>query len=245
MDSSKCINLPVGIDNVEVRDRLYYNKYQYRATFCMFGIRRTSFCRSEEEFDWHITNLLSNGWTTDSQRREIKRYNRLALDRWILWRTMAKKSITVRIEGDTASVFSNDLNLLKSLDSISNDRVTYTQAKTGRVVAGVKYFSRQPAYQYRVYMKQRRLTPSLRTIMSDFFEFHKVGSDEDKPLVSPSDSLIIHVKQEAAIYWRSDWLQTHHFIDFDDESTMTMMVLKFGELLGEHYRLEKRQPLAD
>ena len=40
--------------------------------------------------------------------------------------------------------------------------------------------------------------------------------------------------------WRQRWTSSSHFIDYDDESTLSYLALIHGDMLGKRYKLEKR-----
>jgi hypothetical protein len=250
MDLSKYNNLPEGVDKIEDRDIVFYNKYEYRANVHLKGIRRTYFCDTPRDLDERINDLVTSTptWYNDHayikrMREEAKTYDMQALYAWINWRHSAGKSVMVRIEGDKAAVFSNDLAFLHTLDQVAPGNVQYTQARTGVRVAGIKYFARQPKHNYRIYLKGREAKEESKKLIREFLQFYKKQARGKKPIIEASSSLesVIKDRDGFNVKWLHGWFQTHHYIDYDDEKLLTMMVLKFGELLGKGYKLEKRE----
>ena len=40
--------------------------------------------------------------------------------------------------------------------------------------------------------------------------------------------------------WKYRYTNANHFIEYDDESTLSYLALMHGEILGKRYKLEKR-----
>ena len=40
--------------------------------------------------------------------------------------------------------------------------------------------------------------------------------------------------------WNTNYLSSHYYLDFDQESTDTLFSLMFGNLIGKRYKLEKQ-----
>jgi hypothetical protein len=250
MDLSKYNNLPNGVDKIEDRDIIFYNKYEYRATVNLAGIRRTYYCDTHQDLDQRIvdmTNQNLNNWYNDNvyakrMREEVKSYDVPALYRWIDWKVTTDKSVMIRMEGDKAAVFSNDLAFLHTLDQVAPGNVTYTQARTGVRIAGIKYFARKPKYSHRIYLKTREAKDDAKKLISDFLKFYKPKKGKP-PVIQASSSLtaMLDETRHSKSYWYHGWFQSHHYIDYDDEKMLTLMILKFGEFLGKGFKLEKRE----
>ena len=44
--------------------------------------------------------------------------------------------------------------------------------------------------------------------------------------------------------WRIQYLSSHFFVDYDDESMLSYLSLFFGTLIGKKYKLEKQADIA-
>ena len=44
--------------------------------------------------------------------------------------------------------------------------------------------------------------------------------------------------------WRYRWTNGNHSIDYDNESTLSYLMLMYGHILGKRYKLEKRPELV-
>jgi hypothetical protein len=229
-----------GIDFYEYRDQLYYNKYEYRARFTLVGVRYTWYIKDDiqELVDRLDAPAIGLNYHRINYERDEVRENLPKLEAFIKWRndTKKKKTSSIRIEHNTVAVFSNDLNDLKDIENaISDIVVDYTQTQLSNFI-GVKYFVRQPKHKFRVYLKSKRVESSFAEDLASLFK-------KDTELY-PCDSLKYWVKGSITnsnqYSWRYRFSNATHFIDYDDESTLSYLALLHGDMLGKRYKLEKR-----
>ena len=225
------VNAPViKVDN---RETLYYGKYRYRARLKLFGLNRTYQAKS-------IIDVLER----------IRKYGRDkdntidvdSIDRFINWRNKhassdnkSEKQAMIRIESMTAGVFSNDLELLQTLEFIAGaDCVDYTEVDTS-VPTGIKYFVKKPQYNYRLYLKSKRVNEKFVSELSRFIDRYK---DTDTVIV-PSEALANWLKGNVK-HWLYRYCSGHYYIEYNDESTHSLMGLMFGDMISRRFKLEKR-----
>lgn len=229
----KSVNDVANVDFYDYRDSPYFNKFEFRARITFLGIRRTYFSNSVDEFKSKIANKsLYHGLTKDEQKEVLA--NMDSFGRYFEFRDKVKKDKTcsIRVEADTCAIFSNDLQFLLELRKIDpNAKFDITQTQTANLV-GVKHFVKEPKHKYRVYLKSQR-------IPDDFRDKFKVFLDKNPKLV-PSPSLKGWLISARSHYWWSAWLSSTHFIDYDDDSTLSYLALMYGECIGRRYKLEKR-----
>jgi hypothetical protein len=228
-----------GVDFIDYRDSDYYNKYEYRARFNLVGVRYTWYLKTD------IQELI------DRLEAPAVGYNRIAHDRdeiienlprlanFLQWRNeiKKKKNCTIRIEHNTVAVFSNDLQELQNItNAIPDIELDYTQVEKSSFI-GIKYFSRKPKHNYRVYLKSRRVEGSFALALHEMFKKNK------KLYPCPSlkhwtkGSVLLSNNQ---VSWRYRFSSANHFIDYDDESILSYLALVHGDMLGKRYKLEKR-----
>jgi hypothetical protein len=110
-----------GIDFYDYRDSDYYGKYKYRVRFSLEGVRYAMY---EKNFDGLMKryNLLSGWKKIKDLDRPVVTENLEALGKFIDFRNMLKENNTgvVRIESNRISIFSNDLDLLKTSETIKD-----------------------------------------------------------------------------------------------------------------------------
>lgn len=225
------VNTPaIKVDN---RETLYYGKYRYRARLKLFGLNRTYQAKS-------IIDVLER----------IRKYGRHkdedidvdSIDRFINWRNKYaspdnnfEKQVIIRIESITAGVFSNDLQLLQTLEFIAGaEAVDYTEVDT-TIPTGVKYFVKTPKYNYRIYLKSKRVNDKF---ISDLNRFIERYTNTDTVIV-PSKALKKWLKGEVK-HWLHFYCSSHYCIEYNDESTHSLMGIMFGDMIKSRFKLEKR-----
>lgn len=230
-----------GVDLFDYRDELYYSKYQYRARYTVEGLRR-GYYWSPDEFETRLKNkqLWSHRHIAKDELAAIKQ-NLTAIKKILQFRDDHKKvkDVTIRMEGNTAAVFSNDLQALHlAFDGEPNAVVDYTEVQSLGYV-GIKTFVKEPKNKFRVYLKTRKPPDDFRE------KFGKILKANPKLKPSPAFKhwLKNHNSSYGYMYW-TQWLSSTHFIDYDDESYLSYLALIYGEFLGKKYKLEKRPDIV-
>jgi hypothetical protein len=223
-----------NIDYHEYKENTYYNKYMYRAKFSIPGLSHTYNVKDSKGL---MERVNATGYLRlRSDRKAMVLENKQMLVSYIDWRNAHKKQghITFRLEGDTASIYSNDLELLLTLKTITKE-VEITEVKLEQF-AGTKYYVRTPKHKYRIYLKTVYIKD--KTFITDLDNTLK----KNKELV-PSPSLkgwLRGYKNSHLYSWRYQYASGSHSIDYDNESTLSYLVLMYGDMLGKRYKLEKR-----
>ena len=229
-------NVP-GIDFYDYRDSDYYGKYKYRVRFSLEGVRYAMY---EKNFDGLMKryNILTGWKKIRDADRPVVTENLEALQKFIDFRNMLKENNTglVRIECSKIAIFSNDLALLKTSESIKDGiSYDYTEVQTNNFV-GIKSFVNDPRHKYRVYLKSKMIKNSFITQLDELLNRYKE--------LHPSPSLKYWIQgynnNAPSWSWRYRFTNPNHFIDYDDESTLSYLALMHGEYLGKLYKLEKR-----
>jgi hypothetical protein len=122
---------------------------------------------------------------------------------------------------------------LQALESIIGTRYSYdyTQVQTSEY-AGVKLFVNDPPNKYRVYLKSRRVADTFVDELKELLQ--------RTPTLRPSTALKSWLTGSNRFSWRYKFSSASHFIDYNDESTLSYLALIHGEMLGKKYKLEKR-----
>lgn len=228
-------NVP-NIDYHEYRDHEFYNKYKYRARFKFMGANFLYYAKTVEQWRTRIINKDNNwfaGRLTFKQKEDILSKQHV-VKKFLEFKLDAKKNeVTIRIEGNAISFFSNNLDLLLSIkDWDPTLKVDITECKLGEY-SGVKYFVRQPKNRYRVYLKSKRVTTDLIDQLKDMLEKHNS--------LKPSKGLEKWLKNIGRGTWRHRYCSSAYSIDYDDESMLSYLAICHGEILGKKYKLEKRE----
>jgi hypothetical protein len=243
MDSSMLL-----VDTVEQRNTLYYNKYKYRARLRLVGLNRTWYARNMTEFVERLEHLKKDAadlWTRPYYAVHTKDLNEIdvyAIEKYIDWRNRyftpvnkIDKKVLIRIEHNIASVFSNDLALLYTLESITGkDSVTYTEVDTC-VPNGYKYFKNEPKHKYRVYLKTKyNIDEKFREDLIKLFDRYK----NTNTVLVPSLALRKWLRPDKH-KWTQRHCSSHFFIDYDEESTNTLIGIMIGDMISRRFVLEK------
>ena len=232
-----------GVDYIDHRDILYYNKYKYRAQLNIYGLRRASFCSSIEKLidrlEYKAPNHGISIYYSEIPKHEVELiYENIdKLSKYMDWAKARKKdkAATIRLEHNNAGIFSNDLSLLQTLYDIfdgDTDKVTITEARCNDFV-GVKTFVNEPKHKFRVYMRNKVVNNDFRLGVKNILKTNKKS-------LFPSPSFKYWLNDDVQSPWRNRYLSSSYFIDYDDESMLSYLALMHGECLGIRYKLEKR-----
>ena len=222
-----------GIDYYEYREYDYWDKFKYRARCKLPGVRFTYYAKNIEEWKERV-NKGSYGFRSrlsDKEKDEMLQHE-TTIEKFLELKKEFKtsKKGTIRIEGDITAVFSNDLQFLHSLKTWMNN-IDFTEVQKSEF-AGVKQFVNEPAHKYRIYLKSKRIDNSLCKDLRDFFI--------RQPKLNPSKAFKAWFNLTLANQWKSRFLSSSYFIEYDDESTLSYLALLYPDILGRRYKLEKR-----
>jgi len=227
-----------NIDFYEYKENNYYNKYRYRAKFSLAGLRYTDYAKIPADL---IKRLNEGGYRrvrADEKALAMEKINELS--NFIEWRNANKKPgiVSFRLEADTASIYSNDLELLLTLKDLGLVTVKLTEVQVEQF-AGTKYYVNKPKHNYRIYLKTAYIED--KTFVKDLYDTVS-KSKELIPSNALKDWLDKYVKRPIASQnsWSYRYTSGTHSIDYDNESTLSYLVLMYGHMLGKRYKLEKR-----
>lgn len=213
---------------VENRTHLYYNKFRYKLKIKEPNLYSAHHVVNMDEFRLLLKEEVD--YTANfpwSIRRSSSDFDEKVISGFISFRIKYKKDdkVTFRKEHDTANVYSNDLSILNEVYDFKPD-ATLFEAQVSP--AGVKYFTREPPAKYRAYLRNKRVEDTFSDDMIMFLERN--------PDVKPSEAF----KYSMLSIYKSRWTHEGHFIDYNDESILTMLYLMFSGVIGKTYKLEKK-----
>jgi hypothetical protein len=215
-------------------NKLFYSKFLYKAEFTSLGVRFIFRSKSIEDCIKRIErfndNTINNTWYMPrSPSLRLDHLDLSTLKKVICFYKKYKdsKQVTFLRSGYSHNVFSmytNDVSILEELVDICSD-TEIIEAVTPP--SEIMYFAKEPPYKYRIYLKNKVFSQDTMSSLKTFYM-----SNHD---VFASSGLTHFVMQAGRRY-----LPSGCFIDYNDEQTLTMMHLLFGECLRKSYKLEKR-----
>ena len=233
----RSVNNVPNIDYYEYRENNFYNKYRYRAKLTIDGLSYTRYVST-------TTALLTR--LTGPNRTKIREHtlnqvmaNITELNNYINWRNThtKSKSVTCRLEMNTVSIYSDDLDLLLTLKDLGVVTVNITEAQLEKF-SGTKYYVNEPKHNYRIYL--RGVYFDDKNFVKDLYNTIKI-SKELVPSKALKEWLDRYISRPTLVTsWKYSRTDGNHSIDYDNESTLSYLLLMYGHMLGKRYKLEKR-----
>jgi hypothetical protein len=234
----RSVNNVPNIDYYEYRETNFYNKYSYRAKLTIDGLSYTRYARTPQD----LLNRLTGPSRTKIREHTLNQVMAkiTELNNYINWRNTHKKSkaVTCRLEMNSVSIYSDDLDLLLTLKDLGVVTVNITEAQLEKF-SGTKYYVNKPKHNYRIYL--RGVYFDDKNFVKDLYN----TIEKSKELV-PSKALkewldkYINRPHLSVTSWKYSRTDGNHSIDYDNESTLSYLLLMYGHMLGKRYKLEKR-----
>lgn len=233
---------------VENRSQLYYGKYRYRATLYLRGLNRTyratTFLDFLKRLEQQLSEVDNSGWAwTATRKEEIKLLDLDALERFIIWRNhnfnknRKPQNLLIRIESFTAGVFSNDIALLKTLATIDPGNplsVTFSEVDPC-VPQGTMYFAKEPKHKFRVYLKGVLVPAGFRDSVKEVVARYKSTTSELFPC-----GALYRWMNSTQPRWPARYCSAGFYLEYDQDSTYTLLSLMFDQMIAKRFVLEKR-----
>lgn len=218
---------------VEKRNKLYFNKFKYKAIAAVQGAAYTYYTPDLETFMSRMEKLRNqtNRYGVRVMDEDWKVYwDEVNLDRisqFITWRNLVNKERCMhRIQGDNVSFFSNDLALLQTLDVLDPNLKFY---EAHCYESNYMYFKKEPKYKFRTYFKGKRMP-------KDF-------SDNIRTLQDMYNSLNFSKAIFSSLF-HNNWhpyryMHGSYFVEYNDEQMLTILSMWFPGMLAKTYSLAK------
>jgi len=222
----------------ESRNKLYFNKFQYKATCRILGAGYTYFTPNIETFiermkrfrDANSQSKYGVLTMDDSWKVYWDEINIDQITQFLTWRDqVSKDKCMIRIQSDSVSFFSDDLSLLQTLTSI-DPKVKFTTVK--QLDSKTMYFKKEPKFKFRTYFKSRRMPPdfsdnvrNLRDIYTDTLHF--------------SESLC-KTLFDKGVYNRFRYMHGSYYVEYNDDQMLTILSMWFPTMLAKTYTCVKQ-----
>ena len=208
------------------RNKIFYGKYKYKVDINLDGSRYLKYASTYDSF---IRKIVKTGYIWDTS---LESKYRSVFDFYKKY--SGSKEVTFLREWSMLGLYTSNQDILNEL------LVLNLGLKVHEAVAPpekVMYFAKEPKYKYRVYLKSKRVSDSLIDSLIGFCDTYK-----DKN-INISNSLITFINYINSEHWKHriySYLNNSFFIEFNDDSMITIMHLIIGECIGKTYKLEKR-----
>jgi hypothetical protein len=218
----------------ELRNALYFNKYKYRAKCRVDGASYTYYTNSLEEFRAKMERRARNGNSVtvilNSWQTVVDEIDYEQLSKYYDWRADANRDLYLaRIQGNQISFFSNDLELLKTL-KVLDPKLKFSEAKVEN--GDILYFKKEPKHKFRTFFRGKKSPDNFKIDLETFIE-----SYGHLAKVSPA---LIRALEDPRKYYQIKYMHSSYYIDYDTESTLTLLHMFFPSMLGKTYSLAKQ-----
>lgn len=217
---------------VEKRNKLYFNKFKYKAVLRIKGAAYAYYTKDIDTFIARTEKLkdarygirvIKNDW---KEYWEEVDYNQIS--QFITWRNVIdKEKCMYRVQGDHVSFFSNDLPLLETLSSIDK-KIQYSVANSYETPS-IMYFKKQPKYKYRTYFRSKRMpkdfSENIRTLQGMY------------TILNFSKGLFTSLFHNNWHPYR--YMHGSYFVEYNDEQMLTILSMWFPDMLAKTFSLAK------
>ncbi len=219
----------------EKRNALFFGKYQYRARCKIHGAVYTYYTKTIDEFKTKMAKraerppnyieVISSDW---NRRIDLIDYDQIS--RYFDWRNSAPKDqYMARIQGNNISFFSDDLELLKSLDILDDNlEISIADVMGNNVI----YFKKEPSFKYRTFFRGKKVPDGFKDEIKSFIERY-----DNVARICPALKRMVNETVTHRIWY--NYLHSSYYVDYNDESTLTLLHMFFGSMLAKTYSLQK------
>jgi hypothetical protein len=195
------------------------------------GLRCAHYANTLAEFEMYVKDREKSKWYhTPIKYKDLTGKDLNTIDKIIKFKTRFKTiDGTIRRENDSFVFYSDDLKFLKEIFKIDN--LSPKLYKVELMPTGIKYFAKDPPSTFRLYLTNGKIDLETKR---DILEYINRTPD-----LEPSNRLYDWLHRESSRY-NYTYLWDNYFINYNDSSNYTMMALKFPEIIGKNYKLEKK-----
>jgi hypothetical protein len=218
---------------IKVKDSkcLYFNKFSYKVRLKADELQCvTTYASHMDKFRQILKERLRNQ-PSYNYRKKIDR-NKVdyeAVEKFLTFRNTYRENknlVAFRHEGSSIFIYANELKIIDEALSIGfTAEVTQVVPMPSKVIL----FKKDPPAAYRIYCKTLTHPSSIRQELRDYLE--------RTPDMVPSRALEISLTKT----WPRAYFQKSYYFDYNDDRNTLVMHLLFPDLLGESYKLEKKQ----
>lgn len=217
--------------------RLYYSHFKYKVLTKISGLSRYRLWRLHHENLDRMITLKPPNLKCPIVKKKLRIVNNI-----IEFQNTHndKTKCRHRIEDNSYSIYTNDLNIIEEyLDIINSPTLKDETHDEVHTVLGY-YAEQHPLYNSEVLIRSNskyRYRVMLKTNHNLFRNLKKdlLDTFNSNPNISTSLSFMKYLNDKKRGYI---WNQP--YIDFNDESFLTILCIKFNTIIGKVYTIEKR-----
>jgi len=146
----------------EYRTNLYHGKYRFKTSFHINSLGRTRNVKDISEVHSRVNWLISRRWES---KDTIKNIDFSLLEKFIQWRkSIDPEKVSTRSDTNKLTVYSNDLNYLKTLPNILGIPPLSYQEAIVESSENIMFFVRTPPTKFRIYLKTGKSSSDFKKI---------------------------------------------------------------------------------
>jgi spermidine/putrescine-binding protein len=168
-----------------------------------------------------------------------------SIENLILWRSLIidkNLDFKLRIGQDNITIYTNDFTVFQlALNNLNyskdNKLITYNYSEHMMNYESGIIYQKTPKRKLRIYMKAHRYTLEQRDKLYDFLKRNDITMSPS--LIRWADSKnSLHSTYSGSLY--NQWSWDYYFFDLDQESLITILSLKFDNLIRKVCTIQKR-----
>lgn len=211
-----------------IKSRLYYDKYKYKSSISYPDCTLIRYTKTEKDLDKAIALRESYGRSSFYGSTIDKDFLLKLMD----WRNaLSETDSMVRVDYNCISAYSNDLVSIQSLEKLRPNEVSYSEVTVEGEVGVL--LRKNPKHNYRTYFRSKTVPDGFHTEIQNFLNQYKNSA-------FPTPSLLKWLQLKGSYTWRQRYLESCFFIDYDNESFLSVLSLNFSNYLGKTYKVEQR-----
>lgn len=219
---------------IKVKDSkcLYFNKFSYKVRLKANELQCVpTYTGHMDNFRQILKERLRSQPNYSYYRRKIDtdKVNYEAVEKFLTFRNTYRENknlVAFRHEGISIFIYTNELKIIdEALDIGFTSEVTQVVPMPSKVIL----FKKDPPAAYRIYCKTSTHPGSIRQELVDYLT--------RTPDMVPSRALELSLTKT----WAKAYFQKSYYFDYNDDRNTLVMHLLFPNLLGESYKLEKKQ----
>ena len=231
----------------------YFDRYQYKLEFDLPYVHYFRNVRTVEQYERQLyrlgdLNMISLHQVIYRQTSESFDLDAsAAIIKFVRWRSKNDEldqgkstRYFIRTQVDKLAVYTGDLGAIQSLvdlyteDDLLARQVRYLYSEKTPGFDKTAIYRVDPKNKFRIYLKSRRYSIPERKELYEFLIDKKIK------LTWTMQHWLV---DEPTPSWNSNyrsWAFSSHYFDFDDETLITMLYLKFNAVVGKVCTIQKK-----